>query len=45
MKTLDRKMKRIGPARRKKVEVRSAALIAEEITLQELRQARKRRRR
>lgn len=41
MKTLDQKMKGIGPARRKKVEARAAALIGEEMTLQELRQARK----
>ena len=41
MKTLEQKMKNIRPARRKKVEVRAAALIAEEMTLQELRQARK----
>ena len=41
MKTLKQKMKGIGPARRKKVEARAAALIAEEMTLQELRQARK----
>ena len=41
MKTLHQKMKGIGPARRKKVEARAAALIAEEMTLQELRQARK----
>lgn len=34
-------MKRIGPARRKKVEARADGLIAEEMTLQELRQARK----
>jgi transcriptional regulator with XRE-family HTH domain len=41
MKTLDQKMKGIGSARRKKVEARAAILIAEEMTLQELRQARK----
>jgi transcriptional regulator with XRE-family HTH domain len=40
MKTLKQKMKGIGPARRKKVAARAAALIAEEMTLQELRQAR-----
>jgi hypothetical protein len=34
-------MKRIGSARRKKVEARADGLIAEEMTLQELRQARK----
>jgi DNA-binding XRE family transcriptional regulator len=41
MKTLDQKMKSISRARRKKVEARTAGLIAEEMTLQELRQARK----
>jgi hypothetical protein len=41
MKTLDQKMKSLGPARRKKVEARAAGLIAEEMTLQELRQAHK----
>jgi DNA-binding XRE family transcriptional regulator len=41
MKTLDQKMKSIGRARRKKIEARAAGLIAEEMTLQELRQARK----
>ena len=41
MKTLNQKMKRIGSARRKKIEARAAGLIAEEMTLQELRQARK----
>ena len=41
MKTLKQKMKGIGPGRRKKVEARTAALIAEEMTLQELRQARR----
>jgi DNA-binding XRE family transcriptional regulator len=41
MRTLDQKMKSIGRARRKKVEARAAGLIAEEMTLQELRQARK----
>lgn len=41
MKTLNQKMKRIGSARRKKVEARAEGLIAEEMTLQELRQARK----
>ncbi len=41
MKTLNQKMKVIGAARRKKVAARVAALIAEEMTLQELRQARK----
>jgi hypothetical protein len=41
MKTLDQKMKSISRARRKKVEARTTGLIAEEMTLQELRQARK----
>jgi DNA-binding XRE family transcriptional regulator len=41
VKTLNQKMKRIGSARRKKVEARADGLIAEEMTLQELRQARK----
>ncbi|MEK6281757.1 MAG: hypothetical protein AABN95_15490 [Acidobacteriota bacterium] len=34
-------MKSIGSARRKKVDARAAGLIAAEMTLQELRQARK----
>jgi len=41
MKTLDQKMKGISSARRKKIEARAAALIAEELNLQALRQARK----
>ena len=41
MKTLKQKMKSIGSARRKKIEARADGLIAEEMTLQELRQARK----
>ena len=41
MKTLNQKMKRIGSVRRKKVEARAEGLIAEEMTLQELRHARK----
>src|ERR1043166_6820273 len=41
MKTLDQKMKGFSSARRKKIEARAAGLIAEEMTLQELRQARK----
>lgn len=41
MKTLDQKMKSISRSRRRKVEARTAGLIAEEMTLQELRQARK----
>jgi transcriptional regulator with XRE-family HTH domain len=39
MKTLSQKIEEIGRARRKRVEVRAAALIAEEMTLQELWQA------
>ena len=38
---LNDKMKELGPARRKKVEARAAQLIAEEMTLRELRHARK----
>ncbi len=41
MKTLREKMKSMSAARRKKIEARAAELIAEEMTLQELRQARK----
>jgi hypothetical protein len=41
VKTLDQKMKSIRPARRKKVDARASVLIAEETTLQELRQDRK----
>ena len=41
MKTLDEKMKSISAARRKKIEKRAAALIADEMTLKELRHARK----
>ena len=41
MKTLDQKMKSVGAERRKKIKARAAALVAEEMTLQELRQARK----
>lgn len=41
MKSLNQKMKSIGSARRKKVDARAAGLIAAEMTLQELRQARK----
>ena len=41
MKTLDGKMNRLSTARRKRIEARAAALIAEEKTLQELRRARK----
>jgi transcriptional regulator with XRE-family HTH domain len=38
---LERIRGKLGPARRKKVEARAAQLIAEEMTLQELRRARK----
>jgi hypothetical protein len=41
MKTIDQKMKSIDAKRRKKIQARAAALIAEEMTLQELRKARK----
>src|SRR6195256_2015005 len=41
MITLDQIIKRMSPARRKKVEARAAQLIAEEMTLRELRHARK----
>jgi DNA-binding XRE family transcriptional regulator len=41
MTNLERIRKELGPARRKKVEARAAQLIAEEMTLQELRRARK----
>lgn len=40
MTNLERIRKELGPARRKKVEARAAELIAEEMTLQELRRAR-----
>lgn len=40
MKTLTQKMGEISTARRKRIEARASALIAEEMTLQELRQAR-----
>src|ERR1700740_258108 len=39
--TLKDKMKELSPAQRKKVEARAAELIAEEMTLRELRKARK----
>src|SRR5258708_24419233 len=39
--TLKDKMKELSPAQRKKVEARAAELIAEEMTLRELRHARK----
>jgi DNA-binding XRE family transcriptional regulator len=38
---VDDKIKKLGPAQRKKVEARAAELIAEEMTLRELRHARK----
>jgi DNA-binding XRE family transcriptional regulator len=41
MKTVNQKMKSLSAGRRKKIEVRTAALIGEEMTLQELRRARK----
>src|ERR1700704_298648 len=41
MITLDQIIKRMSPARRKKVEARAAQLIAEEMTLRELRHARR----
>ncbi|QOY87864.1 helix-turn-helix domain-containing protein [Paludibaculum fermentans] len=41
MTNLERIRKQLSPARRKKVEARAAQLIGEEMTLQELRQARR----
>ena len=41
MTTLDQKLKRLSPTRRRTIERRAAVLIAEEQSLQELRQARK----
>src|SRR5258708_26473706 len=41
MSTLKQRMKELSPDRRKRVEARAARLIAEEMTLQELRRARK----
>ena len=41
MRSLEDKMKDLGSERRKKIEKRAAALIAEEMTLKELRRARK----
>ncbi len=41
MRTLDQKMKELSPARRKKVKARAAQLIAEEMSLREVRQARR----
>ena len=41
MRSLEDKMKDLGSERRKKIEKRATALIAEEMTLKELRRARK----
>ena len=41
MTNLERIRKGLSPARRKKIEARAAQLVSEEMTLQELRQARK----
>jgi DNA-binding XRE family transcriptional regulator len=41
MKTITQKMKSLSARRRKKIEARATALIGEEMTLQELRRARK----
>jgi transcriptional regulator with XRE-family HTH domain len=41
MITLEQVMERMSPARRKKIEARAAELIAEEMSLRELRRARK----
>lgn len=41
MKSLDQKIKSLGASRRKRVEARAAQLVAEEMTLRELRRARK----
>ena len=41
MKTLDQKMNGLDPSRRKKIEARAKVLIAEEMTLKELRRARR----
>jgi len=40
-KNVDDKIKKLSPAQRKKVEARAAEIIAEEMTLRELRHARK----
>jgi len=40
-KNVNEIIRKLSPARRKKIEARAAALIAEEMTLQELRRARK----
>ena len=41
MSTLNQRMRELSSARRRKVEARAAELVSEEMTLQELRQARK----
>jgi len=41
MKTINQKIKSLSAGRQKKIRARAAALIAEEMTLQELRRARK----
>ena len=41
MKTLDQKIKEVTPARRRKIENRAAHLLAEELSLRELRHAHK----
>ena len=41
MKTLQEKLKALPPSRRKKINKRAAELIAEELTMRELRKARK----
>ena len=41
MSTLKERMNELSPARRKKIEARAAELISQEMTLQELRRARK----
>jgi DNA-binding XRE family transcriptional regulator len=41
MKTLDQKIKEVSPARRRKIENRAAHLLAEELSLRELRHAHK----
>jgi transcriptional regulator with XRE-family HTH domain len=41
MKTLDQKIRELSPARRKRIEARAARLVAEEMSLRELRRAHK----
>jgi hypothetical protein len=41
MKTLDQKIKELSPSRRRKIEDRGAQLVAEEMSLRELRRAHK----